>query len=103
MESQKKVTGDRLAARISSLKEKGLADAAIHRDNAIKKMKADIRQTNYRLACIAAQEKLNADRAKAKAEKLTGKKNAPDKPPAKTAKEASGKKGKKEKKEKKKV
>jgi len=103
LESQKKVDGDKLAARISSLKEKGLADTTIHRDNVIKKMKAGIRQTNYRLACIAAQEKLNADKAKTKAEKLAGKKNAPDKPPAKTAKGAPGKKEKKEKKVKKKA
>jgi hypothetical protein len=103
LESQKKVSGDKLAARISSLKEKGLANAAIQRDNVIKKMRAGIRQITYRLACIAAQEKLNADRAQAKAEKLAGKKKSPDKPPAKTAKGAPGKKEKKEKKEKKKA
>ena len=88
LESQKKVTSDKLAARISYLKEKGLANAAIKRDCVIKKMKAGIRKTNYRLACIAAQEKLNADRAQAKAEKLAGKKKSPDKPPSKTAKGA---------------
>lgn len=103
LESQKKVTSDKLAARISYLKEKGLANAAIKRDCVIKKMKAGIRKTNYRLTCIAAQEKLNADLAKTTAEKLAGKKSSPDKPPKKTAKGASAKKEKKEKKEKKKA
>ena len=98
LESQKKVTGDKLAARMSSLEEKGLDDAAIQRDSLIKKMKADIRKANYRLGCIAAQEKLNADKAQTKAEKLAAKKNVPDKPPAKPAKGAPGKKEKKEKK-----
>jgi hypothetical protein len=103
LESQKKVTGDKLAARLFSLKEKGLAGTAIQRDTVIKKLKAGIRKTNYRLACIAAQEKLNADLAKTTAEKLAGKKSSPDKPSKKTAKGAPGKKKKKEKKEKKKA
>ena len=98
LESQKKVTGDKLAARISSLKEKGLDDAAIKRDSLIKKMKADVRKTNYRLACVAAQEKLNADKIQAKADKLAAKKEAADKPKAKKTKEAPAKKEKKEKK-----
>ncbi|MFC1533489.1 hypothetical protein ACFL7M_09025 [Thermodesulfobacteriota bacterium] len=98
LESQKKVTEDKLATRMSSLKEKGLGTVAIKRDSLIKKMKADIRKANYRLACIAAQEKLNADRVQAKTEKLTAKKNAPDKPPAKIAKGAPAKKEKKAKK-----
>ena len=98
LESQKKVTRDKLAARMSSLKEKGLSTLAIKRDSLIKKMKADIRKANYRLACIAAQEKLNAERVQAKKEKLTAKKNAPDKPPAKNAKGAPAKKEKKAKK-----
>ena len=92
LESQKKVTGVKLSARISFLKEKDLDTTAIQRDSLIKKMKADIRKANYRLASIAAQEKINADNAQIKAEKLAGKKNAPDKTPAKAAKEAPKKK-----------
>ena len=92
LESQKKVTGVKLSARISFLKEKGLDTTAIQRDSLTKKMKADIRKANYRLASIAAQEKINADNAQIKAEKLAGKKNAPDKTPAKAAKEAPKKK-----------
>lgn len=103
LESHKKITGDKLAVRVSDLKEKGLANTAIQRDCVVKKMKARIRQANYRLSCIAAQEKLNADRAKAKAEKLAGKKKSSDKPRAKTAKGAPEKKEKKAKKEKKKA
>ena len=98
LESQRKVTGDKLAIRMSYLKEKDLDAVAIKRDCLIKKMKADIRKASNRLACIAAQEKLNADKAQTKKEKLAAKKNAPDKPPAKIAKGAPAKKEKKEKK-----
>jgi len=98
MEDWKQTTGDKLASRISALKEKGLDDAAIQRDTVIKKMKADIRKANYRLAAIAAQEKLNADKVQARADKLAAKKAAKDKPPAKAAKAAPAKKEKKEKK-----
>lgn len=103
LESQKKVTGDKLASRMSSLKENGLDKTGIQRDSVIKKMKADIRKLNYRLGCIAAQEKLNADKVRTKAEKLAAKKEAKDKPPVKAAKSAPAKKEKKEKKEKKKA
>jgi hypothetical protein len=102
LETQKKVAGDKLTARRSSLKEKGLDDAAIQRDSVIRKMKAGVRKTDYRLACIAAQEKLNADKIQIKAEKLAAKKNAPDKPRTKGAKGAAGKMEKKEKKKEKK-
>ena len=99
LESQKKVTRDKLVIRMSFLKEKGLGTEVINRDRFIKKLNADIRKANYRLACIAAQEKLNADRAQAKMERLSDKKDDPDKPPAKIAKDAPAKKEKKAKKE----
>jgi hypothetical protein len=98
IEGHKKVAGDKLVTRMSSLKEKGLDAVAIKRDSLIKKMRADIRKANYRLACIAAQEKLNADKVQTKTEKLAAKKNNPDKPSAKIAKGAPAKKEKKEKK-----
>ena len=98
LEDWKKTTSDKLASRISTLKEKGLENAAIQRDTVIKKMKADIRKANSRLTAIAAQEKLNADKAQAKADKLAAKKAAKDKPSAKAAKSAPAKKEKKEKK-----
>jgi len=98
LESQKKVAGDKLVTRMSFLKEKGLDAVAIKRDGLVKKIRADVRKANYRLACIAAQEKLNADKVQTKAEKLAAQKNAPDKPSAKIAKDAPAKKEKKEKK-----
>lgn len=99
MKDWKKTTGDKLASRIAALKEKGLDDAGIQRDTLIKKLKADIRKANYRLAAIAAQEKLNADKVQVKADKLAAK----DQPPAKPAKGAKDAPAKKEKKEKKKA
>jgi hypothetical protein len=97
-ENQKKVTSEKLARRISFLKEKGVDDVAVKRDGLVKKLRGDIRKANYRLACIAAQEKLNADKVQAKAEKLAAQKNVLDKPKAKSAKGAPAKKEKKDKK-----
>jgi hypothetical protein len=97
-ENQKKVTSEKLALRISFLKEKGVDVVAVKRDSLVKKLKGDIRKANYRLACIAAQEKLNADKVEAKAGKLAAQKNVSDKPKAKSAKGASAKKEKKDKK-----
>ena len=98
VENQKKVVEGKIAVRRAFLKEKGLDSAVIQKDVLIKKMKAEIRKANYRLASIAAQEKLNADKAKAKAEKLAVGKSAREATPAKTAKNVRGKKGSKEKK-----
>ena len=41
LEGHKKVAGDKLVTRMSSLKEKGLDAVAIKRDSFIKKMRAD--------------------------------------------------------------
>ena len=98
LESQKKLAHDKLTARMAFLKEKGLNSAVIQRDTLIKKMKAEIRKANYRLACIATQEKLNADKAQAKAKKMVAEKNLRDMRPAEITKNAPGKRGKKEKK-----
>ena len=98
LENQNKLAHGKLAARTAFLKEKGLDGAVIQRDALIKKMKAEIRKANYRLACIATQEKLNADKAQAKAKKLAAGKNLRDMPPAEIAKGVPGKRGKKEKK-----
>jgi hypothetical protein len=97
-ENRKELVEGKIAVRRAFLKEKGLDSAVIKKDALIRKMKARIRQANYQLASIAAQEKLNADRAQAKAEKLAAKKSAREGTPAKTAKNVSGKKGSKEKK-----
>ena len=97
-ENQKKVVDGKIAVRRAFLKEKGLDSAAIQKDVLIRKMKAEIRQANYRLASIATQEKLNADKAQAKAEKLAGGKSARKAAPARTVKDVPGKKKSKDKK-----
>ncbi len=97
-ENQKKVVEGKIAVRRALLKEKGLDSAVIQRDVVIRKMRAEIRKANYRLASIAAQEKLNAKKAQAKAEKLAAGKSAREATPAKTAENVRGKKKSKEKK-----
>jgi len=92
VENQKKTAHGKLAARLAFLNEKGLDGGAIERDSMIRKLRAEIRKANYRLACIAAQEKLNAER-------LAAKKSLREMPPAEPIKEVPGKKGKKGKKE----
>ena len=92
VENQKKTAHGKLAARLAFLNEKGLDGGAIQRDSMMRKLRAEIRKANYRLACIAAQEKLNAER-------LAAKKSLPEMPPTEPTKEVPEKKGKKEKKE----
>ena len=97
--NQKNVVKSKIAIRQAFLKEKGLDSAAIKKDVLIRKMRAQIRQANYRLASIAAQEKLNADKAQAKAEKLAAGKSAGKAAPLKTAEtDVHGKKKSKDKK-----
>ena len=98
-ENRKKVVEGKIAVRQTFLKEKGLDSAVIQRDVVIRKLRAEIRKANYRLATIAAQEKLNAKKAKVKAEKLAAGKSAREATRAKTAENARGKKKSKEKKE----
>jgi len=95
VKNQKETAHGKLAARLSLLNEKGLGGGAIQRDSMIRKLRAEIRKANYRLACIAAQEKLNAER-------LVAKKSLSEMPLAGPIKEVPGKKGKKGKKEEKK-
>jgi hypothetical protein len=97
-ENQKKVVEGKIAVRRTFLKEKGLESAAIQKDMVIRKLKAGIRKANYRLASIAAQEKLNAEKAHVKSEKSAAKKSAHEATPAKTGKNVRGKKGSKDKK-----
>ena len=97
LEIQNKVAEGKLAARLAYLQEKGLEGAAIQKDTLIRNIRAQIRKVNYRLACIAAQEKLTAERAQTKAEKLAKGKSIPEEPPAKKTKGVSKKKEKKEK------
>ncbi len=99
VENQKKTAEEKLAARLAILNEKGLDDAAVQRDAVFKKIRADIRKANFRLTAIAAQIKLNAERAKARADKLAAPKVAQEKSKS-VAKKTAAKAEKKPKKEK---
>jgi len=99
VESQKKNAEAKLETRLTLLKEKGLDSGAISQDATVRQIKGMIRKANSRLASIAAQEKLNQQRAQAKADKLAAEKAAREKPKEEEA--VAKEKGKKEKKEKK--
>ena len=66
-ENLKKSTEEKLLARMALLKEKGLSPEELQRDASIRKIKGILRRAVARLTAVAAQEKLNADRAQAKA------------------------------------
>ncbi|MBN1104916.1 MAG: hypothetical protein JXL84_15990 [Deltaproteobacteria bacterium] len=97
VENQKKRAEAKLVARRAFLKEKGFNDDAIRKDVTVRKLKADLRKADFRLASIAAQERLNQARAQAKAEKLAAGK-APKKAVKEVIQEKGGKKEKPEKK-----
>jgi hypothetical protein len=100
VENQKKSALKKLDAQRTFLKEKGAKADEITKNVIVRKLKADVRQADFRLSCIAAQEKQNLDLAQAKAEKLAaGKKPKESKKEEKV--EVTGKKGDKEKSEKK--
>jgi hypothetical protein len=117
VENQKKEAQARLAARLAVLKDRGVSGEAMQRDAALRKIKAEIRESDFRLASISAQVKLNQDRAQAKIDKIAAEKAAKEAPqeeapaaPEKKEKKAKkakaegqegGAKPKKEKKEKK--
>jgi hypothetical protein len=100
VENQKNVAQKRLGVRLDFLKEKGLESVDIKRDTVIRKIRAEIRKADHRLAGIAAQEKLNAERAQIKAKKLVEEKSSREKAPAKTLEPVAKEKVKPEKAEK---
>jgi len=100
VENQKKSIQEKLSARLAMLQEKGLKDGVIRRDATVRMLKALVRKMNYRLASIAAQEKLSQERAQAKIDKLIAEKAAKEAPKAEAGKGEPGKKEKKAKKEK---
>jgi len=100
VENQKKRIGEKLNARLALLKEKGLKEDVIQKDAGVRQLKAQVRKMDYRLASIAAQEKLNQERAQAKMERLAAEKAAKEKPKEEAAKKEPEKKEKKAKKEK---
>jgi hypothetical protein len=101
-ENLKKSTEEKLLAHMAFLKEKGCSVEEIQKNAFIRKLKGTIRRACARLEAIAAQEKLTAERARIKAEKLAAEKAAHEAEEGKETKpkEASAKKEKREKKEK---
>ncbi len=103
VENQKKDLEAKLAARLEMLKGKGSEPKKIQKDATVRRLKAELRQSNTRLASIAAQEKLNQERALAKEQKIAAKKaerEAALKGTPEAPAEKKEKKGKKEKPEK---
>ena len=100
IENQKKDTEAKLTARLTFLKEKGLSPEVIKKDATFRQIKAIVRKAETRLAAIRASEKLNQERAQAKAEKLAAKQAPQEMATAEPAEEVSEKKPKKGKKEK---
>lgn len=101
VEAQKRSAQAKLDARRVFLREKGLSDEAIRKEVTIRKLKAEVRKSDSRLAAIASQEEVSRRVAQAKAEKLaaaTAPKKAPEEAPVK--KEKKEKKAKKERSEK---
>ena len=98
-EAWKKTSQARLETRRAFLKEKGLSEEAIRKDVKIRKLKADVRKSDFRMASIAAQEEISRQVAKAKADKLASAK-APDIVSSEEIPAKKDKKGKKERAEK---
>lgn len=95
-ETRKQATQEKLSARMAVLEAKGTDKAMIGKDAMVKKLQAEIRQTKRRLAAVAAQEKLLAQKKDNKAQKEAAKKEAPAK--AAKSKKEEAKPQKKEKK-----
>jgi len=100
VENQKKRIQEKLNARLALLKEKGRKEDVVQRDATIRQLKAQVRKMDYRLAAMAAQEKLNQERAQAKIDKLAAEKAAKEAPKEVAEKKEPEKKEKKAKKEK---
>jgi len=102
VEARKRSAQVKLDARRVFLQEKGLSEEAIRKEVTIRKLKAEVRKSDSRLAAIAAQEEVSRRVAQAKAEKLAAanapEKEAPEEIPVK--KEKKEKKAKKERSEK---
>jgi hypothetical protein len=98
LEAGKKISQAKLETRRIFLKEKGLSAEAIKKDVTIRKLKAEVRKSDYRMAAIAAHEEITRRVAKGKADKLAAakapKKESPEEIPVK--KEKKEKKGKKD-------
>lgn len=78
-ENRKQVTQEKLSARMAALEANGTDKKIIEKDAVIKKLQAEIRQTTRRLAAVAAQEKLQAQKKENKAQKAAAAKEKPAK------------------------
>jgi hypothetical protein len=96
VENQKKIALKNLEAQRALLKEKGIKSEEIKKNAVMRRLKAEVRKSDLRLARIADQEKQDQALAQAKAEKLAaGKKPKESKKEEKV--EAPAKKEKKTK------
>ncbi|RJQ66283.1 MAG: hypothetical protein C4519_25995 [Desulfobacteraceae bacterium] len=101
-QDNKQAAQENLSARVALLESKGVAPQAIQKDTLVRKLKADIRTCNRRLAGAAAQEKLNIQKVNNKEAKAAAKKKAAEPAPAASeAKPAKAQKKEKKPKEKK--
>jgi hypothetical protein len=100
LEASKKISQAKLDTRRVFLKEKGLSDEAIRKDVTIRKLRAEVRKSNFRMAAIAAQEEITRRVAKGKADKLAAAKAPAVKESPKETPVKKEKKGKKERSEK---
>jgi len=101
VENHKKSALKNLDAQRAFLKEKGLKSDEIKKNVIVRKLKAEVRKADFRLACIADQEKQDLNLAQAKAEKLASGKKPKEGSKKEPKVEVQGEKGKKEKSEKK--
>ncbi len=83
VENQKRAAQANLQARKTQLQERGIRPEEIERDIVMRKIRATIRKADFRLSSITAQEQLNQERARAKAEKLAAEQAAREKGPEK--------------------
>ena len=67
---KQKVQAD-LAARVELLKARGIEGRELEKDPRVRKLKADIRKANSRLARVAATEQRNSEKIQQKQEKST--------------------------------
>jgi len=98
-EAQKAFWEAELGRRIEFLNGKGFDDDMVARDTAVKKIKAKIRETAFRLSTIAAYEKKLEDMARLKEEKKAALPKVKGKKAAEAVVEEPKAKKKKEKKE----
>ncbi len=69
-ETQKTYWASKLSQRIDELKAKGIEGKVADKDPVVRKLKAKVRESTFRLTTISSCEKKIVDMAKAKEEKL---------------------------------